>query len=108
MRGPALQSGTKTTKALGHIMCAAGRRPSIMGKIFLKRSRSNNYENFAYGILVRDSGLAGGWRPDDYTTLPRLSSSNFAQKKSALFCADYLILSMEINQISVIFLCSFC
>ena len=51
-------------------MCAAGCRPSIMGKIFLKRTRSNNYENFAYGILVRDSGLAGGWRPDDYTTLP--------------------------------------
>ena len=73
-------------------MCAAGCRPSIMGKIFLKRARSNNYENFAYGILVRDSGLAGGWRPDDYTTLPLACQVVILHKKNLHFlCRFYRV-----------------
>lgn len=73
-------------------MCAAGSRPSIMGKIFLKRARSNNYENFAYGILVRDSGLAGGWRPDDYTTFPHSCQVVILHKKNLHFlCRFYRV-----------------
>ena len=64
----------------------------ILGKSGCGRRTSNNYENFAYGILVRESGLAGSPRPAQlYHISARLSIGKMHKKNLHFLCRLYRV-----------------